>query len=97
MRNCSFNLFGVNSNMHAWEKENEYMVSHSFHYFFIKCAKKTNSDNGSYFIYSNTSLSYFAQVYFPREQYSRVISSNVSCMQLLRVFAKQSLTLKVLK
>jgi len=40
MRNCSFNFFGIKSNMCAWEKKNEYMVSHiPLHYFCINWAK----------------------------------------------------------
>lgn len=67
MRNCSFNLLGINSNMCAWEKKKIKGVcgkSRYFHYFYIKW-EKTNRDNSSYFLYCNISLTYFAQVYFP--------------------------------
>lgn len=65
MRNCSFNLFGINSNMYAWEKK-KWVCGKScyFHYFCIGWENR-NRDNGSYFLYGNISLSYFAQVYFP--------------------------------
>lgn len=39
MRNCSFNLLGINSDTCACEKKNEYMVSNVP--FFIKWAPKT--------------------------------------------------------
>lgn len=37
MRNCSFNLFGMDSNMCAWEekKKKEYVVSHATFIIFV--------------------------------------------------------------
>lgn len=77
MRNHFFNLFEINSNMCAWEKKNDDMVSHvPFITFFIKWVKKKICDNSSYFIYSNTSLHYFLKCIFLRAVFQRYIQLN---------------------